>query len=410
MKEKTLSVLVVGAGMYVSGRGTEGYGTILPALYQAQREGLVHGVTVAATTARSIKSLGGKLDSLDALFGAGLSRNLFPKAGKDPYAYRQAFRGRRKPDCAIISVPDHLHFDITAELVKKGIHCLVVKPLAPTVAEVKKLIAMADAAGVYGAVEFHKRYDRSNLKLRDTIRQGLIGDPLYFVVEYSQRKHIPLTMFREWVGHTNIFQYLGIHYVDIIYFVTGAIPLRVAALGQKEFLRRRGIDTYDAIQCLIEWKMENGRPFTSTILTNWIDPENTSAMSDQKIKVIGTKGRYEADQKYRGIGIVTDARGIEEPNPDFSSFYGTGSGEGGCNAGVSEGISFRGYGPESILRFLQDVSDIRGGVLSPCALEGRRPTFRDALVPTRVLEAANRSLVAGGIWVDIESAHDGENA
>ena len=37
--------------------------------------------------------------------------------------------------------------------------------------------------------------------------------------------------------------------------------------------------------------------FTETILTNWIDPENSSAMSDQKIKFIGTKGRFEADQK-----------------------------------------------------------------------------------------------------------------
>jgi len=410
MKEKPLSVLVVGAGMYASGRGTEGYGTILPSLYEAQRKGLVHGVTVAATTAQSIISLEKKLDTLDNLFAASLSRNLYPKAGKDPYAYRQALRGRRKPDCAIISVPDHLHFDITAELVKKGIHCLVVKPLAPTVAEVKKLIELADSAGVYGAVEFHKRYDRSNIRLRDTIRQGLIGDPLYFVVEYSQRKHIPLTMFREWVGHTNIFQYLGIHYVDIIYFATGATPRRVAALGQKEFLRARGIDTYDAVQCMIEWEQENGRPFTSTILTNWIDPENTSAMSDQKIKVIGTKGRYEADQKYRGIGIVTDDRGVEEPNPDFSSFYGTGSGEGGCNAGVSEGISFRGYGPESILQFLQDVSDIRRGMLCPGDLEGRRPTFRDAIVPTLVLEAANRSLASGGIWVDIESGSDEEGS
>jgi predicted dehydrogenase len=290
-------------------------------------------------------------------------------------------------------VPDHLHYETTIPLIENGLHCLVVKPLAPTVKEVKGLIRLAEKAGVYGAVEFHKRFDRSNLKLRDTIQQGLIGDPLYFVVEYSQRKSIPLKKFKEWVRHTNILQYLGIHYIDIIFFATGASPRRAMAQGQKSFLIRRGVDTFDAIQCLIEWEMKNGSRFTSAIMTNWIDPEKTSAMSDQRIKVIGTRGRFEADQKYRGIRLVTDEKGVEELNPDFSVFYGTGSGDG---------VSFQGYGAESILQFLKDVTAVKAGKLKPIDLKGRRPTFRDALAPTAVLEAANKSLALDGKWVEIK--------
>ena len=391
--QSPLNVLVVGAGMYVCGRGTEGYGTILPALYRAGRENLVGNVKIAATGARSTKALGEKIRGLDALFGFGMNPELYPKTGSDRQAYRKALQEDRKPDCAIVSVPDHLHFEITADLIKRGIHCLVVKPLAPVVSEVKELIRLAEAGGVYGAVEFHKRYDRSNLKLKDVIRQGRIGKPLYFIVEYSQRKSIPLVMFKDWVRHTNILQYLGIHYIDIIYFATGAIPRRVLAIGQKDALLRQGVDTFDAVQCVIEWEMGNSHRFTSAILTNWIDPEKTSAMSDQRIKVIGTQGRFEADQKYRGITIVTDAGGVEEPNPDFSSFYGTGTGEE---------LSFQGYGPESILRFLEDVRSIKTKALKPVDLESKRPTFRDAMVPTAILEAANRSLTANGKWVDIK--------
>jgi predicted dehydrogenase len=165
------------------------------------------------------------------------------------------------------------------------------------------------------------------------------------------------------------------------------------ALGQKTHLRRQGLDAFDAIQCLIEWEAKNSTRFTSTILTNWIDPQKTSAMSDQRIKVIGTEGRYEADQKYRGISVITDRGGVEEPNPDFSSFYGTGS---------SEDISFQGYGAESIFQFLNDVRSIKKGILKPGDLEGKRPTFRDALVSTAILEAANRSLMLAGKWIDIE--------
>lgn len=392
-KPRPLNVLVVGVGVYVCGRGTEGYGTILPALYRAKKEGLVEHVSMAATNPQSMVALTEKSKALDDIFGFDLNPELYPKGEKrDGYAYRKAIGDMRKPDCAIVSVPDHLHFEIAGYLIRKGIHCLVVKPLAPTVAEVRELTHLAEIGGVYGAVEFHKRYDRSNLKLRDTIRQGLVGNPLYFVVEYSQRKSIPLEAFKDWVSHTNILQYLGIHYIDIIYFATGAIPRRVMATGQKRYLLRNGIDTYDAIQCVIEWEMKNKSRFVSAILTNWIDPEKTSAMSDQKIKVIGTQGRYEADHKYRGISLITDERGVEEPNPDFSSFYGM---------GTKEGVSFQGYGTESILQFLKDVVSIKGGTLKPEDFEGKRPTFKDALIPTAVLEAANLSLADDGAWVDV---------
>ena len=112
-------------------------------------------------------------------------------------------------------------------------------------------------------------------------------------------------------------------------------------------------------------------------------------MSGQKIKVIGTKGRYEADQKVRGVYMVTDERGIEEPNPDFCSMYGIKTGE----------ISFQGYGIDSILQFLKDVTDIELGISEINALEGKRPTFRDAVIPTIVVEAANRSLAENGKWI-----------
>ena len=51
------------------------------------------------------------------------------------------------------------------------------------------------------------------------------------------------------------------------------------------------------MQVVIEWERKDGGLFVSTHITNWIDPDETSAMSDQKINVVGTKGRFQADQK-----------------------------------------------------------------------------------------------------------------
>ena len=394
MKDKTLNVLVVGAGMYVSGKGTDGYGTILPALYQARKEGLPVEARIAGTNQASVKQLRGKIRELDRMFDCKLPVECYPKGKEnDAAAYKKAINDGPVPDCAIIAIPDQLHYEVASYLIKKGVHCLVVKPLAPTMAEVKKLIALQGEYKVYGAVEFHKRFDRSNLKLRDAIKQGKIGDPLYFIVEYSQRKSIPLERFKSWVGGTNIFQYLGIHYVDIISFATGAKPLRVMAVGQNNYLKDHGVDNYDSIQCLTEWQLANGNKFISAILTNWIDPERTSAMSDQKIKVIGTKGRFEADQKDRGICLVSDDGGIEQLNPDFSSFYGT--------PGTAD-FSIRGYGIDSIHQFLKDVCSVSLEKTKISSLDQVRPTFKGSIVSTAVIEAANRSLAGNGAWIEIK--------
>ena len=36
------------------------------------------------------------------------------------------------PDAVVVSVPDHLHASVSIPLINKGLHCLVVKPMAPT--------------------------------------------------------------------------------------------------------------------------------------------------------------------------------------------------------------------------------------------------------------------------------------
>jgi predicted dehydrogenase len=376
--------------MYVCGRGTEGYGTILPAVYEWIRNRVFEDIYIAGASPNGINIIKKKVEKLNKLYGVNVVPKYFPVDNTcNPEAYKNAIQEIQKPACAIVVVPDNLHKEVTEYSMGNGIHTLVVKPLAPTVKEVNELIDLQKKHNIYCAVELHKRLDRSNLMLRDTITDGKIGDPLYFIVEYSQRKSIPKERFKEWVETTNVFQYLGIHYVDIIYYITRAKPQRVMATGQKGYLSSKGIDTYDSVQAVIEWKLPSGVSFTSSFFTNWVDPEKSSAMSDQKVKVVGTKGRFEADQKKRGIYIINDENGAEEPNPDFCSMYGPEKG----------GISFKGYGIDSITHFFNDVSLIESGVLKIEDLEDKRPTFKNAIVPTIILEAVNRSLEENGRWL-----------
>lgn len=392
MSDELPSVLVIGAGMYVGGRGAGTDGTVLPTLIQAQSQGIIGEIFVAATSKSSIDALRVKLAELNARMGTNVDFQGYPKGSvRDCLAYQQALMDIPHPACAIVVVPDHLHAVVTADVIRAGVHPLVVKPLTPTLQEADELIKLAEGANVYGAVEFHKRWDESNLLARQAVYNGSLGDLRYITVEYSQRR-LMRDVFEPWLDQTNIFQYLGVHYADLVYFLTRATPLRVLATGQPYAPFSPERHGSESIQVLIEWQQPNSNDrFVSTIATNWIDPNTTSAMSDQKITLVGTKGRFQIDQKNRGAQLVTEERGIEDINPYFSQIY----------VGPTGKPTVHGYGPRCMTQFLTDVSDIVAGRAQIADLIRQRPSFYECLPSTAIIEGVNQSLREDGHWVAV---------
>ncbi|MBT6028737.1 MAG: Gfo/Idh/MocA family oxidoreductase [Crocinitomicaceae bacterium] len=385
-----MDILIVGTGMYVTGRGTQEYGTILPAITEWKRSGKpLDKVFLVGTNRNHSVEVLQKAKKLQSITGVQYDVEVFPKLeGIDNEAYLGVLNNLKNTACTIVAVPDHLHCKVATACIQRNFHTLVVKPLTPTVKEAQTLVSLAKKYNVYGAVEFHKRWDRQNRILRDEYRNGKLGVPLYTWTEYSQRKSIPSQVFRSWVEKTNIMQYLGVHYIDIIRFVTNAVPVRVMATGQKKWLKGQGLDVYDSIQSMIEWKTHDGHIFNQTLLVNWIDPENSSSMSDQKIKFVGTKGRYEGDQKERGVRLLYDDQVLQEPNPDFCRAY----------AVEDEKIAWEGYGIDSIISYLNDVSSIIDKKNVPQDFEGKRPTFSETVFSTAVIESMAKSIANQSSW------------
>jgi predicted dehydrogenase len=267
-----------------------------------------------------------------------------------------------------------------------------VKPLTPTLQEARELVRLSRTLGVYGAVEFHKRFDETNLYARKAVDAKMLGQLLYITVDYSQRISIPTVVFRDWARTTNIFQYLAVHYVDLIHFLTGYLPTRVMAVGTRGTLKEQGITEFDSVHATLLWTSpDRSQTLLSVHATNWIDSNRSSAMSDQKYKIIGTKGRLELDQKNRGVELVTDEVGVQQINPYFSEFL----------PDPDRGMSFSGYGHRSIERFLLDVQDLRAGKVSTQALESARPSFHSSLPSVAVTEAVNASLANDSAWETI---------
>ena len=392
MSETKLNIILIGNGMYSTGRGTDGFGTIMPAIVETKRMGInIGNVSIVGTDVDNSLTAKNKVNELLSKAGIKVGVSYFPKEKNDTEEYLKVIKKIEKPACAIIAVPDHLHFKIAKDCLENNIHCLLVKPFTTSLSEAKQLTDIALKKILLDLVEFHKRWDRANISIRDSYNAGELGELLYVLVEYSQRKSIPTEIFKSWSSQTNVLNYLGVHYIDLISFITKAKPLKAMSTGQKYFLKEKGIDTYDSVQTSIEWKALSGNTFIQTLLVNWIDPVNSSSLSDQKIKLIGTRGRYESDQKDRGLTLVTDDDPFEVLNPYFSSSF---ENEEGF-------LEWTGYGIESVREFLLSVDSLIAEKNSLEKISKHKPTFQESTLSSSVLEAANLSLQKDSIWIDI---------
>ena len=382
-----MKVLVVGAGAYVTGRGTEGLGTVLPALAQYTKQHEISEVVVRATRESNAGVVRKAADEINRRLGTRLSVRYEAGGGASDAA--------RGCDCAIVVVPDDEHFSVCAALLESRVHCLVVKPLAPSMDEASKLVALQREHGVHAMVEFHKRLDAQNRIVKRLLDEGRIGRISHVNVTYSQRASVPGQLFRQWAERSSIFQYLGVHYVDLIHFLTNFRPVRAMAIGCRGVLERQGLDVDDAIMAMVVWASPDDpmQRFVANFTVGWIDPSQSTAESDQRYSIVGATGRFECDQKNRGLQLVAEQTGVRAINPHFSEYLSDQAG----------GIDFAGYGADSIACFLEDVSRIRAGEARWQDLVECRPSFEQALISTSVVEAVHESLASNGEWKDVAS-------
>jgi len=378
--------------MYVTGRHTSGPGSALGSIGELSKTLDIDSITVVSKSESSINDVNRSRNIINKELNIDVSIE-FIALGDDSLNKLQDIISLNTFHCAIVALPDHLHYSFGKLLIENKIHCFFVKPLTPTLKESLDLVSLQRKNKVLGVVDFHKRYDEVNLIIKDIITKGDIGSPLSATVEYSQKIEMPTIVFSDWVENSNVFQYLGVHYVDMIYFLTSYKPEKVTAVGTYGILKEKGINTYDSIHAIIVWyNNENSeQKMVTQFSTSWIDPSTSSAMSDQKYTIIGTKGRIESNQKYRGVEVTTESEGIQSINPYFAKYLDNTSG----------GKTYSGYDFKSISQFLTDVNQVIEDIVFDNELYEFRPTLEDTLPTSSVIDAVNKSLIDNSNWVYI---------
>ncbi len=386
-----LPVLLVGGGM-ISRE------VILPTLFQLRRQGIVGGVTVVTRRAETVRRLRRELP------GDEFTAYPDPVVGhpeSDADAWRR-FIAQAEPGTAVlVATPDHFHTEVALLAIEHGLDLVVQKPLCLKVADAHAIADAAREKGIYVLTDYHKRHDPAIRGARFRFRRGDLGQMLHGHAWIEEKREIPLEHFVRWAAKSSPFEYIGVHYVDAYYFITGLKPKRVVAWGQKKFLPAHGQDAYDAVQAAIEW--EDGSAFW--VQTAWVLPNANSALTNQGLHLLGTAGEYWADHKDRNCRFLTEGGGYEDYNPNFFKAFDSWD--------ASAEVDYQGYGYRSIAQGIEDIRYIRAetaGLPAPRSLARRREILEalgpkralpeQALVGTAVNEAVRLSVEHGSRFIE----------
>ncbi len=176
-------------------------------------------------------------------------------------------------DLVSIAVPTSLHFDTTMKAIERGIHVLVEKPIASTVAEACEMIDAAHRTGVRLMVGHIERFNPAIQELKRRI--GQVGT----VFQVSARRVGP---FPDRIRDVGVVVDLASHDIDAMNFVLES-PVETA---YAQIARR--IHTSHEDMLIGTLRFANGT--VGALDVNWLTPTKI-----RQLTVSGIKGTFVAD-------------------------------------------------------------------------------------------------------------------
>jgi predicted dehydrogenase len=263
------------------------------------------------------------------------------------------------PDFAVVAVPTAQHAEIAAQLARAGVHVLVEKPLAGTVAEAEMLIEAIGTAGVRGAVGHVERYNPALLGVREHLDE--IGQ--VFLISTERVGPFP-----DRIRDVGVVMDLATHDLDLVRWLGGGDVAQVAA----QTAIRMGREPHEDL-VLITGRLGNGTAFNCVV-------DRVTPTKRRRTRILGERGMLEADTLTGDLVLYKNAS-TQTEDPFAQALR-----------GVSEGDSIRFALPrpeplrtelEVFVRYVE--GDDEAGVV----------TLAEGLHTVRVAEAALRSAQTG---------------
>ena len=192
-----------------------------------------------------------------------------------------------KPDVAIVAVPTHHHAAVAEPLLRAGVHCLVEKPLAPSLAEAQ---SMLDAARTGGALLQAGHLERFNPAV--TAARAHLTQPMFFEAHR-------LSVFTPRSLDVDVVLDLMIHDLDIVLSLVNSPVREIRAVGLPVLSRR--VDIANA-----RVRFANGCVATITA-------SRISLKTERKMRLFSQEGYMSVDFAGRKLMMIGRERGLPLP-------------------------------------------------------------------------------------------------
>jgi D-galacturonate reductase len=395
-------VLIVGGGMIT-------HDQILPAVYSMQRRGEVGQISVCAQHGRTVRNLAAAPSIVTAF--PNQSFQAFPDPASDepePELFRSVIAQLPPRQIVIIALPDQLHFQAVMAALEHDQHVICVKPLVLTANESVVIEKEAFKRGLFCGVEYHKRFDDRAHKARRFYRDGLFGEFKLGTARLMEKWYYRNSNFQNWFTKENsdAFTYIGCHYVDLVHFITGLLPVAVSSYGIVDTFPN-GKEGYLWCDTRVRWN--NGAALnlqTSLSYPNEGAGPNTQGMT-LYCSGSGEGALLDHSDQYRGLSYSfgTKPKGegatfYAEPSPDYFQYNDLGG----------PGLEPVGYGVRSVEFLIRSAMKLdrdgttlaaRQAVLKQIDATGVVATPANSRYNEQVVEAGRKSILSGGREVEI---------
>lgn len=182
--------------------------------------------------------------------------------------WEQVFEQPKFADAIIITTPDDLHYGPCMAALAMGYDVLLEKPIAPTEAECRDILALAQKTGRIVAVCHVLRYAPYFIELRKLIQEGKIGD-IVSVQHFEPIEHVHMAhsfVRGNWHNSketTPIILAKSCHDLDILRWIIDKPCERVAAFGGLKWFREANKPEGATARCMDGCAVEKECPYSA---------------------------------------------------------------------------------------------------------------------------------------------------
>jgi len=207
-----------------------------------------------------------------------------------------------KEDLDLVSIvtPDFLHFEPVTFALNHGVNVIVEKPLAMNVEEAEKMVNLAKSKNLMLFVDFANRWNPPFAVAKEKVSSGELGKPLYAYFRLSDTKYVPFKML-SWAAKTSVVFFLMSHTADLARWIFEDEVDYVYAVASRKYLKSRGVDTYDYVIAILEFK-NGGRALLESA---WILPESLPSIVDFRAEILCEEGSIFIDDLCQGIEVAS---------------------------------------------------------------------------------------------------------